>query len=85
MHPHVTSQPCRKIRDHSVNQTPFSDVTTAEAEDFSMLDEFFHDSAISLFVMSGSHWAFLSVADAFPMEIDKHQAMFRRYNRTFCE
>ena len=35
--------------------------------------------------MARSHWAFLSVADAFPMEIDKHQAMFRRYNRTFCE
>ena len=28
---------------------------------------------------------FFSVADAFPMEIDKHQAMFRRYNRTFGE
>ena len=35
--------------------------------------------------MARSHWAFFSVADAFPMEIDKHQAMFRRYNRTFCE
>ena len=32
-----------------------------------------------------AHWAFFSVADAFPMESDKHQAMFRRYNRTFCE
>ena len=29
--------------------------------------------------------AFFSVADTFPMEIDKHQAMFRRYNRTFRE
>ena len=28
---------------------------------------------------------FFSVADAFPMEIDKHQAMFWRYNRTFGE
>ena len=28
---------------------------------------------------------FFSVADAFPMEIDKHQAMFGRYNRTFGE
>ena len=28
---------------------------------------------------------FFSVADAFLMEIDKHQAMFRRYNRTFGE
>ena len=28
---------------------------------------------------------FFSIADAFLMEIDKHQAMFRRYNRTFGE
>ena len=36
-------------------------------------------------VMAPSHFAFFRVADAFPMEIDKHQAMFRRYNRTFGE
>ena len=28
---------------------------------------------------------FLIVADAFPMEIDNHQAMFGRYNWTFGE
>ena len=38
-----------------------------------------------LYLMPGSHWAFFNVADAFPMETDKHQAMFRRYNRTYCE
>ena len=38
-----------------------------------------------VYLCLGPNWAFFSVADAFPMEIDKHQAMFRKYNRTFRE